>query len=59
MEKTIKKLKKFLNKKPTNKLLITRQLGYKTTITLDMWIKRKRIPLYQVENVERILKGKV
>lgn len=54
----IKKLKKFLNKKPTNKMKLAAKLGYKTPLTIDRWLERGVIPDRQINSVNRIIEGK-
>ena len=39
-----KKLEKFLKIDPVNKTRLSMHLGYATTMTIDHWVKNKKLP---------------
>lgn len=55
--KEIVLLKKWLKKPGNSPATLAAALGYKTSASINMWIKRNSIPSHQLKNVLEIIKG--
>jgi hypothetical protein len=58
MNDRLKLLKSWLSKQNNGKAVLAAELGYKTSFTIDSWIKRKSIPPYMWSKVEAIIGSK-
>lgn len=55
MTKELKSIKSWLKKEGNSKSKLAGKLGYKSSQTIDNWIKRNAIPVYMIERVREVV----
>ena len=53
-QKQIKQLESWLKKDGNTKAGLADLMGYTSSVAIDMWIKRRRIPTYQLSKLKEI-----
>jgi hypothetical protein len=54
----LKEINRWLKVRGNTKTLLAARLGYYSSATIDHWFNKKKIPHWQVNNINKIIKEK-